>query len=464
MSRISNDKKFQPSITRAGTAGGLASGDSAKIRSSNNRTTQSYIDEATANAMAILMSKMAALVPLTPYATEVSLKRVVRDDVIVNPIDSTGWRSPSVYSAQWWDDAVVIRKDGVYAFYSMRVERKYFGSYYYNCFIEGVIGVSDFEQALSLPLHSGPSSNIENRLLAGALSQLKDQKINLALALMEGKKSLQTLGSVITKLYAIINAIRKKDLGYLTDAFGFRTLNRNARGVYTKDASNLWLEAMYGVMPIIYDIYGICELFSSQLRTEGFRIVVRSKIEYIDTDTLVISPTSPLGVFVDGSIDVNHHVTQKVALWYELEAENLHLAEALGLTNPALLIWELTRLSFVVDWLIPIGSVLSGLTSDLGFKYIGGTHTYMSRANGHGLVGVNTAKPSQAQTLAINFSHTAKLKASSPTSTNGQMIRKVYKTSPKPGIFIKDPFSATHLITSMALLGSTFAKTKRLRV
>lgn len=392
----------------------------------------------------------------------VFLKRFSRSSITVNPSDDSGWRKPSAYSATWADDVIVDYRQGKYAYYRIvvTITRSTY-NHRYHAQISGQIGVADFQLPLSIPLHSGPSSNAENRLLASALSQLRNQKFNLALAVLEGKETLRTLRGLIEKLRAIMQAIRKKDLSHLQRAFGFVTKNRNAKGVYTKGSSDLWLEANYGVAPIVYDIYGLCELFEQQVREAGFRIAVRSKISYRDSETITPTTDEPIQGFVSGKLNVIHDVTQKVALWYELDAENLHLAEALGLTNPLLWVWEKTTLSFVVDWVLPLGDVLAGLSSDLGFKYLGGTHTYFSRSHGYGTLGAFAVPAMEPTDVMINIHPYNPLQASSPRGFSGRMERKVYKTSPKPGIFVKDPFSATHVVTSIALLGQAFAKTRR---
>lgn len=46
-----------------------------------------------------------------------------------------------------------------------------------------------------------------------------------------------------------------------------------------------------------------------------------------------------------------------------------------GLTNPAALAWELFPLSFVIDWFIPIGSFLDGLSTSLGMEFRDGYMT-----------------------------------------------------------------------------------------
>jgi hypothetical protein len=50
-------------------------------------------------------------------------------------------------------------------------------------------------------------------------------------------------------------------------------------------------------------------------------------------------------------------------VWCELSSPHLSELQQLGLTNPALVAWELVPFSFVFDWFIQVGDWLTGLTA-----------------------------------------------------------------------------------------------------
>jgi hypothetical protein len=59
---------------------------------------------------------------------------------------------------------------------------------------------------------------------------------------------------------------------------------------------------------------------------------------------------------------------------------------ALGLANPAALVWEALPLSFVFDWFVPVGNWLQGATAEAGLEHQFGFMTekvlgYEQRAN-----------------------------------------------------------------------------------
>ena len=68
-------------------------------------------------------------------------------------------------------------------------------------------------------------------------------------------------------------------------------------------------------------------------------------------------------------------------LYYSVSNPWLYGLNSLGLINPLLVAWELTTLSFVFDWFIPVGTFLEALTSSVGIDYSHGYLTSFSRAD-----------------------------------------------------------------------------------
>jgi hypothetical protein len=52
-------------------------------------------------------------------------------------------------------------------------------------------------------------------------------------------------------------------------------------------------------------------------------------------------------------------------------------ANRLGVINPLAIAWELYPFSFVIDWFVPIGSVLTAATATAGLEFVSG-HTTRS--------------------------------------------------------------------------------------
>lgn len=384
------------------------------------------------------------------HGRDVVTSRTTKTDLVYNKMDDDGWRKPSPYSTSWWNSIVIERPDPVYVHgVSLPYQSKRIG--YISHVLRAPIWIEGPNpQATYWP---GPSSNTENALIASALNQAKDKTLDLAMSVLEARESFGTLLGLLRKLQVIFDAIRKKDLTVLHREFGFRTKNRNTvTRQYSKDVGSLWLEAIYGIQPIIMDAYNLCELIEKQFRDTDFLLVARAQLV---NPEVVLNWTHPTGADRgfrhkwQGTITS----TQKVSLWYVLKGANLHLATSLGLTNPALWVWEKTTLSFVVDWLLPIGDVLSGLDADLGFQFKGGSHTFFSQHLRFCEAYSFDQVPLQpnGQRLDVNYPNANPVWLS-PVIDCGKMQRKVYSTSPKPTLYYKDPFSVAHVVTTIALI------------
>lgn len=70
--------------------------------------------------------------------------------------------------------------------------------------------------------------------------------------------------------------------------------------------------------------------------------------------------------------------TKTVRLQAQLDTlnPNVLLASNLGLTNPAMVAWDLVPFSFVVDWFLPVGKFLNSFDSHYGFSLKHGCGAY----------------------------------------------------------------------------------------
>lgn len=209
-------------------------------------------------------------------------------------------------------------------------------------------------------------SNDEIRLINKLASNIRSHDFNLAIFIGEGKQSLNMLATRSAQLGRSIRALRKGNIPLFVSELGVNVkpkkapksrLLRHARGIEqpTKsgrlksttlaDRNNAWLEFEFGVRPLMSDIYESSQAVFA-LTNRPLSRCFRARI-YRGEDM------GPLSV-ADASTGKRYTEKQiRVVL-----AEDYSPKASLGLTDPASLIWELTPWSFVVDWVIPIGSYL----------------------------------------------------------------------------------------------------------
>jgi len=125
-----------------------------------------------------------------------------------------------------------------------------------------------------------------------------------------------------------------------------------SRELVSKDISAMWLEIQYGVKPLLQDVFEAMKAY--ERHTAGprkSRFTVRKRIEW---------PTYVSDPLVNSYARWTVHSQTKRQIIAEL-TEVLTEPRSLGLLDPASVAWELTPLSFVADWFIPIGSYLEAL-------------------------------------------------------------------------------------------------------
>jgi hypothetical protein len=215
-----------------------------------------------------------------------------------------------------------------------------------------------------------------------------------------------------------------------------------------KSVADNWLALQYGWLPLLSDIDGACK----KLAQRQFPPVFKFKGRSTTTDSQQVIKTAP--------------ATYGRFEWYELEykcetefmmafVQTNYAARTmseLGISDPALLAWELLPYSFVVDWFLPIGKYLSSInyTSGLSFKtgYVRqfSSNVWMSKITGNKFH-VN-GPPAYTQTFfAAPYS----------LSRNIWLSRTRLNAAPSPTLpQLKNPLSPTHMLNGLALLTKAF--------
>lgn len=196
--------------------------------------------------------------------------------------------------------------------------------------------VNDFVYTRSEPVSADYSrlSNVVNLARSNAVSQIKQgRSAALGLTLLDYKSSLSLITGALKSLSS--KADRK-------------TL------YYKKRSSQLYLEGVFGWLPLMQDIYDAFNVLDGAHRSAPAR--GKSSMVYSTRVT-----------------DVNHRLTIQTELGALVGAQgmisdpNLALLGDLGLVNPAAIAWDKVPYSFVVNWFIPIGGYLSSFTDLVGY-------------------------------------------------------------------------------------------------
>lgn len=273
------------------------------------------------------------------------------------------------------------------------------------------------------------SANQRRKVEIDALIKLKDQKINLGVALAEAKQTANLVGTTASRIGRAYTAAKRgnwKGVG-------------NALGTTLKKTPKNWLEAQYAWKPLLSDVYGAVEALSL---TEKLGWLVTTKAVDIEEVRSKFTSASTFGC-TRTSLVQDRGVF--VRLDYLPSNQFLSTLANVGVTNPLEIIWEKVPFSFVVDWMVPIGDWLSAMDATLGYDFLSGSRT------------------SRRRTIAtVGLSDSPLIMAGSRISgraRNVNLSRVVYASSPIPALpRIKDPFSLGHVANGLSLLATAFGR------
>lgn len=203
-------------------------------------------------------------------------------------------------------------------------------------------------------LHSPPPNvfnnpDLEQEALKKLLDKVSSSLPDYFLSLAESPETIDLIKSVLIEAAKMAKMIYRLKLREIAGTF-------MKKGSSLKNLSDYWLSWWYGIMPIVYDMQDTVAFLSEKER------LWRSYVASASRETRIV--TSPiLGASnIRGTSTDFDKVTVKLGVIVEGRLGfNDYLRKASKPLDNAALIYELIPLSFVLDWIIDIGSYLSGL-------------------------------------------------------------------------------------------------------
>lgn len=297
----------------------------------------------------------------------------------------------------------------------------------------------------STPSSNEARSNAAEAANSIALSRyrekLADRHVHVAQVIAERIQTLDLIADAVRRIAYLIGKYNVKHLGS-----SLVKLVSTKKG--TKQVANDTLAYMFGVRPLIDDVYGAAEALA-HLATDNLRypfVHLKATANKVENS----SETTTSGGWT-------HTLTTRVAvrtsyvIEYDLENVLTREMSKLGLINPAEIIWELTPWSFVVDWFIPIGNYIRDLFSDSGLTFKRGvksTRTVITQTR--------TSVRQDVDPLSVPRYWGSEEWSSGQVTANYVEVRKerqVLFAPPNVALpALKSPISAFHLIEALALL------------
>lgn len=200
-----------------------------------------------------------------------------------------------------------------------------------------------------------------NKAYEKLVSQLNNNSM-WAVNLAEQNQSLNMIINRAHMLREFIRDLRKLRFAEAAATLRFYTVPKGVSK--SKSLANNFLEYHFGWEPLLNDIYAAVETFLDP-HLPGYR-PVRGKGSARDGTHVAPDYAN----FVSGGTTRESSKTT-IGCDIAITNHNARLATELGLVNPLSVAWELVPFSFVVDWFVNVGQVLSSYTDFAGLQTSG---------------------------------------------------------------------------------------------
>lgn len=271
-------------------------------------------------------------------------------------------------------------------------------------------GISTSFQSFSLP----DASADRDRSIIKALKTLKNQDIDLSVAFAERGQVSNMFLKTTTAIASCIRNIKKGNLPqaarelFVNPKKWMKVIPPPSKAEVHKH----YLAMKYGWQPLKADLYGAAKALAERDSKENrYRLFVKgssksSSIQYEE---------------VDANVGMRNFYRRNARAYTRLDYQlpdsaALMQASSLGLINPFSTSWELLPFSFVADWFIPIGDLLTCLDAAAPYAFLGGCTTSVQECDA--ISCLMTKAPIAVNGFSKRYQHAS--------------TREVYSVSPLP--------------------------------
>lgn len=252
-------------------------------------------------------------------------------------------------------------------------------SYAHN--LQTVAAVRSPYVSMSISLAEVAQSNNE------LLGELNNGAMEILVSLAEAKKTMRTLASNAERLLGITAEIVSakpdkylKSIGIIPNNDSKSFFNKKRLAKWPKDRPSAvrelmgrYMEARFGILPILYDIDGAAQIIAGYDGT-AIRGSVRSVKDYeLDQEIEIVGVP---GVKGTRKLSGNLKYVRRIAVQLYSDFENNANRIGLSATNIASSTWELVPYSWLIDKFLDIGAYTRALGGIRAWKYLHGSTSF----------------------------------------------------------------------------------------
>lgn len=197
-----------------------------------------------------------------------------------------------------------------------------------------------------------PQGRVE--AIRSALGNFGENEVQLGVALQESRKTAELVGKYYTRANQLTGKLVDAVNGSRRTRQQFRDFARNG----WRSAPAAYLEYLFGMAPIAGDLQNAVQVLADTRETRGaFLLSLRGKFDRTDSTRSSAHYAPDAGPLSNVLANVQVSQMQRAVLRFQLPS---WYWDALPPVTPFRQAWATARLSFVLDWVLPIDSWLSG--------------------------------------------------------------------------------------------------------
>lgn len=226
-------------------------------------------------------------------------------------------------------------------------------------------------------------AGLDAQLRMKLLRKMRGNEFNVPVAVAEAGSAIGMVADRATDLVKILRDLRRGKIGGLLKAAGLSKASRPARAYKkefgrnpSKAASNLWLEARYGWLPLMMDcqnaVHTVMDTVDREIDKCG---TVRASVKAIAQQNTF---NTAMGA---GDSDNYRTVSDSRRGVWRFKPKSGYYPARFGILNPLTVAWEVVPLSFVGDWFLPISDYLASFDTKFRVDHSGGTYGQRKQTN-----------------------------------------------------------------------------------
>lgn len=255
-------------------------------------------------------------------------------EYLLNLVEPTYW-------TMLWDDGTYTGETG-------------YDSEIFNCVPKTPI-LTNSSSASAMDAFLSPYESERNVAIAQAWANVDISELAGLASLGELPETLRWIASLYRRGIGILSMFKARSLKMRLK----RDFGRMSAKDYADALSDFWLEFRYAVRPLIFEM----EQVINALESEGYEPRRTARGFHDVEDTSIETGTWALATYtMDWEQKTTRESVYRAGVLYSIDGLTAGLTELLGLDQPLEAVWELTKMSFIMDWFLNVGDVLSAHT------------------------------------------------------------------------------------------------------